>query len=609
MFDAREKTHKSPFGAVKTEENVTFTVAVLKSEAPCEVFFVCRKDGESNETRATMQYVKEDEAYLWYTVTRAFYEPALYFYRFEFSFSDGIRFIGNVDGSACVGDWLPEWQLTVYDKNFETPDWAKDAVMYQIFPDRFCRSKKYMPKNAKNERIIHKNWFDVPNFLYETPDYKGNDFFMGNLLGIKERIDYLKSLGVTVVYLNPVFESPENHRYSTADYKNIDPYLGTNEDFSALCEAFKRNGIRVILDGVFSHTGADSIYFNKFGHYDSVGAYEGAHSPYYNWYQFDDSPVGYASWWGFSNLPNVNETHPDYLEFITGEDGVLSFWQKMGASGWRLDVADELPDAFLDALRDRVKREDPDALIIGEVWEDATTKESYGARRRYLLGKELDSVMNYPWRTAVIEFVKHGDAKGFQDSVLSILENYPEPAVRCLMNSISTHDTRRAMNEFGLERTVEHRDAAQCVLSDEEYERGKAGLMAATFLLNALPGMLCIYYGDEAGLAGERDPYARMGFPYGKEDLELTAFFKKMGKIKRDYRRAFLAPYAVYAVGAHTIKLVRGDLIFFANMGSYEETVTMEKEFVTIYGENGVEVLGKTVKILPKSYAVFKEKK
>ncbi len=608
IFNTADKTYKTPFGALPTDAVCTFTVDILNTEEPETVQFSYRADGAEESVYVDMEQVGEADAYVRFSCKVSFPECGLYFYRFQFSCPEGIRFVGKKDGQAYIEDWLDEWQLTVYDKSFTTPDWAKGATMYQIFPDRFCRSVHYMPQNAKNERKIHENWFDVPDFIYDNPDYKGNDYFCGNLLGICEKLPYIQSLGVDVIYLNPVFESPENHRYSTGNYENIDPYLGTNEDFGMLCEKAKELGIRVILDGVFSHTGADSIYFNKYGHYNSVGACQGKESPYYHWYSFNDSPAGYECWWGFENLPNVNETAPDYLNFITGEGGVLSQWQNRGASGWRLDVADELPDAFIDALRTRVKQTDPDALVIGEVWEDATNKFAYGERRRYLLGQQLDSVMNYPWRTAVIDFVKWGNGENFRRQVLSILENYPAPVLDCLMNILSTHDTVRIINVFGVEHEVAHRDAATYRLTEEEYARGKEGLKKAAFLQFALPGIPSIYYGDEAGLTGFRDPYCRMGYPYGKEDEELLSYFKALGALRKQYRKDFTAPVEDFEAKEDTVSFCRGDLLFVINAGKCDENMKIESDFVTIFGCENIKMQNQMLTIPAGTFGILYKK-
>jgi glycosidase len=365
-----------------------------------------------------------------------------------------------------------------------------------------------------------------------------SDFFQGDLRGIAGHLDYLASLGVTALYLNPIFEAHANHRYNTADYSRVDPLLGTNEDFEALAAAAKQRGISIILDGVFSHTGSDSVYFNKERRYDEGGAYNDPHSRYSAWYRFHEFPNKYDSWWGFLTLPNVNETEPSYLDFICGENGILRQWLALGAAGFRLDVADELPDEFLDALHDSVKGHDPDAAIIGEVWEDASNKESYGVRRRYLLGKQLDSVMNYPFMNAILDYIRHGSHQAFYDVIMRVLENYPAPAIQGLMNSLSTHDTARAITMLAGEELASRDRQWQeqhHYLRPEQYERGCKLFRLASILQFGLPGIPCVYYGDEAGLSGYRDPFNRICYPWGHENRELIDFIRTLGQIRREY--------------------------------------------------------------------------
>ena len=361
-----------------------------------------------------------------------------------------------------------------------------------------------------------------------------NDYFGGDLAGITEKLPYLQSLGVTCIYLNPIFEAHANHRYNTADYLKIDPLLGDEADFKTLCETAEKFGIRVILDGVFSHTGDDSLYFNRAGRYKTLGAYNSEKSPYYPWYTFFDYPDSYKSWWGFETLPEVNEESPEYLEFITGENGVVKKWLRLGAAGWRLDVADELPDAFLDALCASAKAEKADALVLGEVWEDATNKWAYGERRRYLLGGQLDSVMNYPFANAILNFARNGIAEGFAHAVTDIVENYPKPALDCMMNHIGTHDTERAITKI-MGESAEGRDRewqSQRVLSDSEYQKGVTLLKLTAVLQFTLPGVPCIYYGDEAGLQGYKDPFNRGCYPWGHENQDLIAFYQTLGALR-----------------------------------------------------------------------------
>jgi glycosidase len=310
--------------------------------------------------------------------------------------------------------------------------------------------------------------------------------------------------------------------------------LGTNENFKRLCEKAKEKGIDIILDGVFSHTGSDSIYFNSKGRYNSIGAYNSQQSPYYNWYTFQSFPNSYSCWWGFISLPEVNELNQNFSNYICGENGVIDYWIKQGAKGFRLDVADELPDEFIQKIKSRIKSIDNENLLIGEVWEDATNKESYGKFRKYLLGKELDSVMNYPFKDSILEFVRFKNAKLFSNKVMTIIENYPKPALDVAMNSLSTHDTVRALTNLagadcqGKDRIWQFKN----FLSPSEYDLGIKMLKISMVLQYFLPGVPCIYYGDEAGVQGYKDPFNRSCFPWGNENKELMTFTKELGRLR-----------------------------------------------------------------------------
>ena len=362
-----------------------------------------------------------------------------------------------------------------------------------------------------------------------------NDYFGGDLKGIEQKLDYIRSLGVSCIYLNPIFEAHSNHRYDTGDYTKIDSLLGTQEDFESLCKKAGSLGIKIILDGVFSHTGCDSKYFNEYGRYDTVGAYQSQSSEYYGWYKFKNWPDDYLSWWGIKLLPEVIEENPGFIEYITGENGIARKWLKCGAAGWRLDVADELPNVFLDSFRKAVKAENPDALVMGEVWEDASNKFSYGQQRRYLTGKQLDSVMNYPFAGAVIDFVRTGIAEVFSSRVMTIIENYPKQVLDVLMNHISTHDTMRAITALAGE-SCEFRDRywqSTHSLDENAYRYGIQLMKMATAVQFTLPGVPSIYYGDEAGMQGYKDPFNRCCYPWGNENTELLEWYKKLGEIRR----------------------------------------------------------------------------
>ena len=605
IYNPRYEKYKKPFGAVKTCETVIFSIDVNNSLSPDEVYFIYRAD-ESNES--IYIYMDKTESYDDYSVFSCkinFNKANLYFYRFEIKTGGITKFIGKNGNEAKIEDWLPEWQLTVFDKNFDTPEWTHGATMYQIFPDRFAKSDKFNPQTAKNERKIHKDWFELPEFIYDTIDYKANDYFGGNIQGVIEKLDYLVDLGIDIIYFNPVFESPEYHRYSTGNYLNIDPYFGTNEDFKLLCEECKKRNIKIIIDGVFSHTGADSLYFNKYNHYDSVGAANSCTSPYYNWYSFIEYPNKYHSWWGFDNLPNVDENNPEYTNFITGKDGVIDYWQNMGCSGWRLDVADELPDEFISALYKRSKENNKESFIIGEVWEDATNKFAYGKRRKYLLGGQMDSVMNYPFRTAILEFIKEKDHILFNDRIYSILENYPPPVVKSLMNSISTHDTIRAISYFGVSVNVDKKDHGKYILSQEEYNKGKKQLLFATFLQFTLPGIPSVYYGDEVGLDGLSDPYCRKTYPYGKEDFEILSFYKELSKIRKNNKEDFSSNFSHIESDYGFYVYKRGNLICGINLSNEDKFLKLENEEI-IYSFGDIKQENDTLKINSESMFIVK---
>ena len=461
----------------------------------------------------------------------------LLFYYFDIGKNGHSVFYGNnneaLGGIGKLYDNIPDkkYQITVYDENFTTPSWWKSSICYQIFPDRFAKSEDSDENLSKRQDIIKRNWGDDPFYKPEQfgGKYLSNDFFGGTLKGVEDKLPYLKDLGISCIYLNPIFKAYSNHRYDTGDYKTIDPILGDEKDFTRLCKTADGLGIRIILDGVFNHTGSDSLYFNKNGTYSSVGAYQSKESPYFNWFRFSEFPDKYESWWGIDTLPQVEENCVDFQEYIlTDKDSVVKHWLKKGASGWRLDVVDELPDFFVKILRAEVKKQDPDAVIIGEVWEDASHKVAYDELREYFLGEELDSVMNYPLRSALIDYVTGNiNAECFERRVMSLKENYPAPAFYSLFNFLSSHDTERILTILGGKNYSNKDEQCASRLSFEEKELAKRKLKCIITLQMLLPGVPVIFYGDEAGIEGFRDPFCRRCFPWGLEDKEITDYYKK----------------------------------------------------------------------------------
>lgn len=536
-YNSRLIYHKSPFGAVRDGEKVTMRIVMPRSFCCTGASLVLTDDSGEGEIYPMSWERMEGTDEEWWTVSFTPEKCGLYWYHFAVARKDGGSVITKFDGST--GRISPDgtsFQLTVYSKDYETPDWIKGSVIYQIFPDRFASSgtKK---SNVPSERVLRSDWGGKP--MWE-PDSDGRitkyDFFGGDFKGIEQKLDYLESLGVGCIYLNPIFEAHSNHRYDTANYEKTDMLLGTEKQFTALCKAAEKRGIKVILDGVFSHTGSDSIYFNKEKRYDALGAYNSKSSAYYEWYKFREYPDDYESWWGVDILPEINEENDGFISYVAGENGILRKWLKAGASGWRLDVADELPDKFLDALRSAVKAEKSDAYILGEVWEDASNKVSYSQRRRYLQGAQLDSVMNYPFADCLIDFAVSGRSEGFNGRIAEICENYPKPAVDCLMNHIGTHDTCRVLNRLATHGDYRNGCEGRYAggLTDYQKEYGKKLLRLVAAMQFTLPGVPCIYYGDEAGLEGGEDPFNRGCYPWGNEDKELIEYFRMLGKIRKE---------------------------------------------------------------------------
>lgn len=536
IYDSWDPECKSVFGAVKTEEFCSFTLRVpAEYAAECSPVMEIYRPGFKKQF-ITMCQSKADKDTVYFTATFTTIYTGLYLYSFFLQIDGKTKFITRSDYHIGTFDEGEPFQLTVYSPDFETPDFIKGGIMYQIFPDRFCRSGAEH-KNIPDDRMIRNDWGGTPIHTPHPETGLWNyDYFGGDLKGIESKLGYLKDLGITCIYLNPVFESHENHRYSVADYMKIDPMLGTNDDFRELCSKAEEFGISIIIDGVFSHTGANSIYFNKYNYYDSIGAYNSRESEYYEWYTFTSYPDTYEAWWGIDTLPNTNENNYSFTQFICDDNGVLNYWLSMGAAGVRLDVADELPDTFLYNVRKSVKNTDKEKLIIGEVWNDASNTESYGIRRRYLLGGQLDSVMNYPFREYILSYIKDGD-KDFRKKITAIMENYPKPSIDVLMNIISTHDVERAISVLAGESSEEKDKDWMSVqkLTDKEYNKGKKMLKLAMVLMFFLPGVPCIYYGDEAGMQGYKDPFNRGCYPWGSEDKELIEFVKQLSKLRKNY--------------------------------------------------------------------------
>lgn len=514
-YNSWNEYFKAPFGALKVNQGADIKVNV--NEDIDNIYLIITKEDENLNWQEIRKIpLNRKEGNIYEGTIEPLLIPAVYYYYFEIEINrDGYDqkiFYGKVkeNGETCEYkfDNLNKYQLTVYEDN-KVPDWFKEGTLYHIFVDRFNNGNRTgKPSNPKKNSFIYANWEDDPMYIKdENGDIIRWDFYGGNLKGIINKLGYLKKLGISIIYLSPVFESSSNHKYNTGDYKKIDPMFGDEEIFRELIDKANARGISIILDGVFSHTGSDSIYFNKFNSYDSKGAYNNEKSPYRSWYTFDNSKVGYKCWWGIKDLPNVNELEPSYMNYIIKDkESVLNKWIKMGVKGWRLDVVDELPDEFVTEFKKELKNSETDSVLIGEVWEDASNKMSYGERRKYLLGDQLDSAMGYPFRQGMLSFLK-GEIASYElnDLYMEIKENYPPESFKSNLNLLGTHDVRRVKTELNNDKEM----VKLAVLAQMTFE-----------------GVPYIYYGDEAGLEGDKDPDNRRTYPWKNEDSDMIDFYR-----------------------------------------------------------------------------------
>ncbi len=543
FHDTRQSAYRAPYGAVPVGTAVRVALDVW--DDPC-ASCVCRLwiDG-AGESLLPMERTEQEGRLRFFCDIPAETADIIWYSFLIYRSDGGVSRYGaaenRVGGEGRLYDHEPpSFQLTVYVPR-PLPEWYRKAIVYQIFPDRFRRGPGWeelteaalsRPRNGPGKRLV-EDWNSTP--VYDkTPEGRVRvwDFYGGTLSGIEEKLDYLKQMGVTALYLNPVFEAASSHRYDIGDHTKIDPMLGDEEAFRRLCEAASEKGISVILDGVFNHTGCDSLYFNKYGNYPGPGAWQSEASPYRSWYRFDDSPIGYDCWWGVDDLPCVEENDGSYRDFIFGDDNsVVRRWLKAGARGWRLDVADELPDDFIEGVKSAVVDAlGEEGLLLGEVWEDASHKISYGKLRRYLLGTELDSVMNYPFLDAAKGFLTGGLGAGdFAELLEELKENYPPSALCGALDLIGSHDRPRIMTILGGapdKASLTEEERRDYRLSPEQRALAKSRMWLIVLLQMTMPGVPCIYYGDEAGLEGYDDPYNRGAYPWGSEDEDLKTIYR-----------------------------------------------------------------------------------
>ena len=537
----------SAYGAFPRGERVEFRVTVPRRLGCEAVVMRFAKDGEDpNDVPLEFDgMVGDSDRYVCTIDTAGIAPEEGGLFRYEFLFLRGERTLftdsrDNVDFELSETN-ANRFRLLVYRADFATPEWFREATMYHIFLDRFRRRAETKPHG---DGVLDPDWENgMPQYVEHTGDELANNvFFGGNLQGVCEKLDFLQGLGVTVLYLSPIFEAASNHRYDTGDYEVVDSLLGGADAFRQLLDEAHARGMRVILDGVFNHTGDDSKYFNRRGHYPTVGAYQSEASPWSGWYRFREFPEDYECWWGIRILPRLNHGDPACRRYFTGRDGIGAKWIRAGADGWRLDVADELSNAFLDELRASVKtagkESGRDPLILGEVWENAADKVAYGEMRRYLWGGQLDSVMNYPFRNAALAFLCDGDCDFFRRTLTELYASYPRAVSDSLMNLLGTHDTARILTVLG--DPTEGADLSNSALARRRLSPARRAvakrlLMLGSVLQFTVFGIPSVYYGDEAGVEGYHDPFCRMPYPWGREDRALLAHYRRLGRLRRSH--------------------------------------------------------------------------
>ena len=602
-FDSRATASKAPFGAVTEGTTVSFNLAAQPGVGKATLVIEKRRLEGNQEVLeyAPLARVEMQRTPSGWTASYRFEAKAIYGYYFEaeiggqtyvyqnnkdviyWTREKGSMGLGRADEKPDSAKRIRRYRQTVFAADFKVPAWAADAVYYYIFPERFRNGDKRndpkpgLAKYHDKTVELHKNWNEKPAKPGSgdgSDELYNNDFFGGDLAGIIDKLDYIKELGANTIYMTPIFKAASNHKYDTADYTQIDPGFGTNADFVRLCAEAAKRGIRVLPDTSLNHTGADSVYFDRYRNYPSNGAFEGGKpnpaSPYASWYSFDSTQnepdKQYQGWVGVADLPELNKASPSFRAFAYGKpDSVMTQWLDRGAAGWRMDVAPWVPDDFWHEWRAAIKAHRPDAITIAETWFDAS---------KFFLGDSFDSSMNYIFRNTLLDYAAGGDARKLYGNIELLREAYPPQAFYALMNLLSSHDQPRALHHFGY-------------LNDGDAKRladAKQRLRLAVLFQMSFPGAPAIYYGDEVGVAGGEDPYNRATYPWadegGKPDLTLLADFKRMTQMRLDHpvlRHGSIA--APLYLDAHVIALARQDgsrwAITATNNASVAQTINL----------------------------------
>lgn len=604
LYDPIKSEFKSPVGACSINDEIIINIKVCNSLYINSLKMIILDDSNNLYRELDVKYTHHEEMYHNFRTIFKILDVGIYWYYFEVD--GGSYFLSANDSLEMVktSKHPTYWLLSIHEPFKGSLDWYRGKTMYQIFVDRFYKGGNNPPKDGI---IMHQDWNEQVHYKPIEGKILNNDFFGGDLQGIIKKLDYLKSLNVGIIYLNPIFEAQSNHKYDTGDYLQIDSMFGTIDDFKMLIEEAKKRDIYLILDGVFNHTGENSRYFNKYGIYDNLGAYQSKQSQYYNWYRFIKWPDEYHSWWGFTTLPAVNQNDEGFLDFITGQNGVINKWLSLGARGFRLDVVDELNDGFVERIHTAVKAVCDDNIVIGEVWEDASIKVSYDQRRAYFNGRQLDTVMNYPLKRAILSYIKDNNILYLQNKMRRLINNYPKHALDTLMNHLGTHDTKRLLNNFAntKEEDLSKDQQANYIMRGDELKQAIINLKLATTLQFMLPGVPCIYYGDEIGMQGFRDPFCRQTFKWDNINKEIYHWYQLLANIRSQYDCFIDGEYEEALIKDNVFSFYRHSndykILVIINNNDYDYKYYIEKGFDIISNEeiiNEVIVKGKSSKII-----------
>ncbi len=583
--NSQQLKYRRPFGAVQVGTPIYLAIEAFGAK---NVLLCMAKDGQEVESYPMER--SENNPLLFEVTIDMPEEAGLCWYYFQLDLGSNRYYYGTgSDGLGGEGSLsnlkVSAFRITVYESS-PVPEWYKNGVVYQIFPDRFARGDNWYDRIRLSahpddwqgpSRIICQDWNDKP---FYTKDSTGAvtrwPFFCGTLKGIREKLSYLETLGISIICLNPIFEATSNHRYDTADYMKIDTLLGDEDDFRLLCSKAKEHGIRIILDGVFNRTGRDSKYFDYFANYGGKGAYWDIYSPYRSWYRFIPEEPGYDCWHDFVELPKVSENGSSYQEFICGENGVIRHWIRLGASGWRLDSADDLPDLFVEMIREAMKAENPDSILIGDVKDEATTKISDNIRRKYFSGRELDSTVHYPFMEASLDFVLGRiNSKDFTKSMMDIAESYPKENFYACLNLAGSHDSTRLLTFLGEARDIPEEEKENFQLDDEHRAMGLRREALVNALRFAMPGVPSLYYGDEAGMEGLEAPYCRGAFPWGNEDKKIMKNYSFWTRFYNENQVLKDGEYTIFENGKECVGITR----FYYGEDFLSDQV---REFITV---------------------------